>query len=251
MNKETRGRIKAFKSQLQGGGEFESLFAALPDVVFLVKDRSFRLMMGNQALLKLLGKKSMDTVVGRTGSDFFPKGMVDAFHEDDRLVMDGGIPLHERVELILDEEGCISWFCTTKEPLYGTTGEIVGLKGITRNLGKADRRLHPFTKMMPVVEAIQAGFHGEIDLGDLASMCGLSSSQFRRSFKSLLRMSPLQFILKVRIQAAANLLTGSRLNITEIAGRCGFSDPNYFSRQFAGQMGVTPSTYRKSRMARE
>jgi AraC-like DNA-binding protein len=242
--------VAAFKLLLRGGGEFESLLEELPDVCFFVKDRDSRLMMGNQVLVRLLGQKSMDTVVGRTGSDFFPKGMADAFHDDDRLVMQGGIPLHERVELMLDEDGTISWFCTTKQPLFGTHGEIVGLKGITRNLGKADPRLSPFARMLPVISAIQEGFRNEIDLTALARLCNLSSSQFRRSFRAFFRMSPLQFILKIRIQAAANLLTGSRLNITEIARRCGFSDPNYFSRQFYRQMGLAPLVYRKRHRGR-
>jgi AraC-like DNA-binding protein len=191
MDAKTRAGVDAFRRKLRDWGEFEALFEYLPDVCFFVKDRQSRLMMGNHALLKLLGQSSMDTVFGRTGYDFFPKGIADAFHEDDRLVMDGDTTLCERVELILDEEGTISWFCTTKIPLYGTDGIVVGLKGITRNLRKADPRLHPFAKLMPAIEAVRLHYREEIDLDALAADCGLSTSQFRRSFKSLFRISPL------------------------------------------------------------
>jgi len=245
MNERTRAGIEVFRASLRNEGDFESLFEYLPDVCFFVKDRQSRLMMGNPALLKLLGQTSMDTVFGRTGSDFYPQGIADAFHEDDRKVMEGHAPLLERVELLVDEEGVASWFCTTKQPLYGADGNVAGLKGITRNLRKADPCLNPFAKMMPAIDAIRQGYRNEIDLDALAHSCCLSPSQFRRHFKKLFRMSPLQFILKIRIQAAANLLRASNLNVTEIARECGFSEPNYFTRQFCRLMGVTPSAYRK------
>jgi transcriptional regulator GlxA family with amidase domain len=51
----------------------------------------------------------------------------------------------------------------------------------------------------------------------------------------------------VRLQAAADLLTGSRLSVTEIALECGFNEPNYFARQFRRHIGVSPSEYRRRR----
>ena len=245
MNKNTRDGIEAFRATLRDMGEFEALFDYLPDVCFFIKDRQSRLMMGNPALLKLLRQTNMDTVFGRTGSDFFPKAIADTFHEDDRKVMEGGSPLLERVEMLLDEDGVVSWFRTTKLPLYGTDGHIIGLKGVTHNLREADPCLHPFSKMMPAIGAIRQRYRNEVDLDALARSCCLSPSQFRRTFKDFFRMSPLQFILKMRIQAAANLLRTSSLNVTEIARECGFSEPNYFTRQFRRLVGVTPSVYRK------
>ena len=126
---------------------------------------------------------------------------------------------------------------------------MVGLAGVTRNLRKADPRLHPFAKMMPAIDAIRQGYRNEIDLDALARSCSLSPSQFRRQFKVLFRSSPLQFILKIRIQAAANLLRTSNLNVTQIARECGFDDSNYFTRQFRRLMGVTPRVYCKHDLA--
>lgn len=238
---------EAFVASLRNRGEFESLFEHLPEVCFFVKDLQSRMMLGNQALLRLLRQDSFETVIGRSGSDFFPKGIADAFHADDRIVIEGGKPIHERVELMLDEDGGVSWFCTTKLPLYGKDGSVVGLKGITRKLGKANPRLHPFNKMMPALDIICRDYSRTIDLDGLARACHLSPSQFRRTFHRLLGRSPLQFILSVRLQAAADLLTGSRLSVTEIALECGFNEPNYFARQFRRHIGVSPSEYRRQR----
>jgi len=245
MNAKGHGSLDAFLATLKDRGEFESLFDHLPGVIFFVKDTESRLMMGNQALLKLLRQDSFESVIGRTGAEFFPKGMVDDFHADDRIVIQGRQPIHERVELILDESGSISWFCTTKLPLFGKDGRVVGLKGVTRKLGKASSHLHPFKKMMPALDVIRREYTNAIDLDRLARECHLSPSQFRRAFRKLLGKSPLQFILNVRLQAAADLLKSGRLGVTEIALECGFSDPSYFARQFRQHFGVSPSEYRK------
>ncbi len=247
MNTPKHDFVENFLATLKNRGELESLFDHLPEVCFFVKDSQSRLMMGNQALLKLLRQDSFETVIGRTGADFYPKGIADAFHADDQIVMQGGMPIHERVELLLDAEGGVSWFCTTKLPLYGIDGCVVGLKGMTRKLGKANPRLHPFNKMMPALDIICNEYSNAIDLNDLARECHLSPSQFRRTFRKLLGTSPLQFILNVRLQAAADLLTNSRLSVTEIAMKCGFNESNYFTRQFRQHIGISPSEYRKQR----
>lgn len=245
MNADRPRSADAFVASLKDRGELEALFDHLPEVCFFVKDLQSRMMMGNQALLKLLRQDSFDTVIGRSGSDFFPKGIADAFHADDQIVLQGGTPIHERVELMLDEEGGVSWFCTTKLPLYGKDGRVVGLKGVTRKLGKANPRLHPFDKMMPALDIMCHSYSDTIDMGALARACHLSPSQFRRTFRKLFGKSPLQFILHIRLQAAAELLRNSRRNVTEIALDCGFNEPNYFARKFRQHIGVSPTEYRK------
>ena len=239
--------VNSFLAKLKNQGEFESLFDHLPDVCFFVKDSQSRIMMGNQALLRLLRQDSFETVIGRTGSDFFPKGIADAFHTDDQIVIQGKTPIHERVELLVDESGNVSWFCTTKLPLYGKDGGVAGLKGVTRKLGRATPRLHPFSKLMPAIDIISRDYSSTIEVNHLARQCHLSPSQFRRTFRRLLGKSPLQFILDVRLQAAADLLMDSSLSVTDIARRCGFNEPNYFTRQFRQHIGISPSEYRKQR----
>jgi len=235
----------AFLGSLENRGEFETLFEHLPEVCFFVKDRQSRLMTGNQALLKLLRQDSFETVIGRTGSDFYPKGIADAFHVDDQLVLQGDRPIHERVELLLDDTGGVAWYCTTKLPVHDKQGRVAGLKGMTRKVGKANPQLHPFSQLMPALDVICHEYTSDIDLEDLARRCHVSPSQFRRVFRKLFGKSPLQFILNVRLQAAADLLANSHQTITEIALECGFHEPNYFTRQFRTHIGLTPSQYRK------
>jgi AraC-like DNA-binding protein len=240
-------QLQAFTKSLVDPGSVAALFDHVPDSVFFVKDRQCRLMMGNGGLLRLLRQPHMDRVIGKTGYDFFPKGIADGFERDDQAVMaDGGKPQLDEVELIIDEQGTLCWFCTTKLPLYGHDGEVVGLMGLTRNLRQADPRLSPFAKMLPVIEHLRTAFATSIDMAAMAKLAGLSPSQFRRSFKTLFREAPLQFVLGLRVQHAANLLATTNLNMGEIADRCGFADQSYFARQFRTRIGLTPRAYRKT-----
>jgi len=219
MKPETRRKIEDFKTRLQDNGRFEELFEHLPDVCFFVKDRKMRLMMANTACLQLLGQVSMDTVVEKTGHAFFPPAIADAFDKDDQRVLKKHLPVLERVELMLEQNGMVSWYCTTKLPLYSRSGAVAGLMGITRPIKSADPRLNPFAGMMPVVDYIAKNLKAQLTTSGMAAICHLSASQFRRRFKQCFETSPLQFILKLRIQAACRLLADRTINIMEVADR--------------------------------
>jgi AraC-like DNA-binding protein len=76
-------------------------------------------------------------------------------------------------------------------------------------------------------------------------MVHLSVSQFDRKFKRLFQMTPQQYILRVRINAAAQTLATEAISVAEIAQQAGFYDQSYFTKQFRKQMGLTPSAYRR------
>ena len=81
--------------------------------------------------------------------------------------------------------------------------------------------------------------------GWFATISGLSESQFRRKFKQVFRLPPVQFILKLRILNAYSLLRSGSLTIGEVSNQCGFESQNYFARYFRQQMGGTPRDYRR------
>ena len=57
-------------------------------------------------------------------------------------------------------------------------------------------------------------------------------------------MSPSDFLRHIRMQRAADLIAGSKLNFSQIAFNVGFSDPKYFTKCFKKETGMTPSEYR-------
>jgi len=88
---------------------------------------------------------------------------------------------------------------------------------------------------------------GDTNLGieQLCHAVHLSSAQLFRKMKALTGESPYRFIQKKRLQKAHELLRTTSLNVSEIAYELGFTDPNYFSRAFSKEFGMSPSDVRK------
>lgn len=80
---------------------------------------------------------------------------------------------------------------------------------------------------------------------DLARGLARGKSQLNRKMQNLIGMSPVEFIRNIRLGVACNLLRDQQLTIAEVAYKCGFSDPRYFSRIFKQAYGLTPSDYRR------
>jgi len=86
---------------------------------------------------------------------------------------------------------------------------------------------------------------GEINIVQLANEIGVGYSWFRKAFKEYTGISPLQFVLQLRLNEAKKLLATSNLMIKEIADELGFESPFYFSRIFKQKCGITAEEYRK------
>lgn len=80
---------------------------------------------------------------------------------------------------------------------------------------------------------------------EIASYLGLGYSWFRRMFKEYTGASPAQYQLQLKLMRAKELLTGTSLNISEIAYRLKFENSGQFSTFFKKKEGVTPSQFRE------
>ncbi len=81
--------------------------------------------------------------------------------------------------------------------------------------------------------------------GDLAAIAGRSTSAFSRSFRRHTGMALVQYVNRLRINLACQLLMGEdRRPITEIAFAAGFNNLSNFNRQFLAQKGMPPSRFR-------
>ncbi len=86
---------------------------------------------------------------------------------------------------------------------------------------------------------------------DFASSFAMSRSTFFKKVKMLLGVSPNDFIRDIRIKRAIRYIDSGMDSVTEVAYKCGFSDPNYFGKSFKKQMGVSPSEYKKKSLQRQ
>lgn len=86
----------------------------------------------------------------------------------------------------------------------------------------------------------------DISIEQYAQEHHFSSGWFNRSFKQYTGMTPLQYILSLRMTNAQYLLEHSSNNITEIANIVGYDNALYFSRLFKKHFGVSPAQFRKN-----
>jgi signal transduction histidine kinase/CheY-like chemotaxis protein/ligand-binding sensor domain-containing protein len=84
----------------------------------------------------------------------------------------------------------------------------------------------------------------DLNVEALAAALHMSRSQLYRKVKSLSGLTPVMLIREVRLAQAKILLRITELQIAEIAYRCGYGDPNFFTRVFREEVGVTPVAFR-------
>jgi AraC family L-rhamnose operon transcriptional activator RhaR/AraC family L-rhamnose operon regulatory protein RhaS len=95
------------------------------------------------------------------------------------------------------------------------------------------------------ISHLEANHQEPIDLDQLARIAQMSQRNFNRSFQAAMGNSPIAYVIQLRVNRAASLLRRTALTVTEIAFQVGFSDSNYFARQFRKLLGVTPIQYRR------
>ena len=91
---------------------------------------------------------------------------------------------------------------------------------------------------------IEANYSNNITLNELAKNVCISPSYFHKKFKEATNMSPMEYVLNMRLTNAKHLLSTSNLPICEISHVCGFNDAAYFSYYFKKKFGLSPKAYR-------
>ena len=108
---------------------------------------------------------------------------------------------------------------------------------------------HPVAQQLlrvgEVVGYIEAHFDQEFTLSQIASMADLSARGFTRIFRRLMGTSPIDYLIRKRMERAAELIMDPKLNNNQIAHMVGLSDGNYLTRQFRRVYGCSPRTYQR------
>lgn len=87
---------------------------------------------------------------------------------------------------------------------------------------------------------IRLNYQLEITVHDVAERAGISERYLRRLFSQYLNLSPLDYLNQMRINKAVELLRNTEMSVKEVSYLCGFRSPQYFSRIFKQQIGVSP-----------
>lgn len=100
--------------------------------------------------------------------------------------------------------------------------------------------------MQSAIQFILNNYERELSITDIARYVFLSPSYFTRAFKEDTGLSPIHYLLKVRIKRACELLEDSDMKIGEIAYSVGFSNQQRFNDMFKKQTKMTPMQYRNT-----
>ena len=97
----------------------------------------------------------------------------------------------------------------------------------------------------PAVGKINAEFlKNELTVAALAEECGITESYFRRLFTRKYGVSPKEYIIRLRMGYAKDLLSSGDVSITEAAEICGYAEVTHFSREFSKRVGVPPRVFK-------
>ncbi len=104
---------------------------------------------------------------------------------------------------------------------------------------------HALLRVGNVIGALEHDYARDWRVAELLSIANMSRSTLMRVFRKATGQTPIEYLVRLRIQKAMELLRNSDRTITEIAMDVGFNDSNYFARQFRRQTAKSPRQFRQ------
>lgn len=119
------------------------------------------------------------------------------------------------------------------------------LTDLSRHYSEVDRpAAQPLLRLGHLISYLDQHYREPLTLDDLASIAHLSRRSLTRAFRSAYGDSPIDYLIRLRLDRAAALLRETDWRITDVAQEVGFEDSNYFARSFRQHYGTSPSEYR-------
>lgn len=226
--------------------ELLALLETLINVIFCAKDLDGRYVEVNSAFVRRTGKKSKRDVIGTLASEHFVDELAERYAEQDREVFRTGEPLRDQLELIHRTKGKPGWYLTTKLPVGDPADrtKIVGLVSVSRDLVTPSEEDIVLERLVHVVDHVRANLDQLIRVTDLATVADCSEQQLERRMRRVFGVTATQYVLRVRVETAARMLTETNEPLASIATVCGFYDQPDFTRRFARLTNATPAQFR-------
>jgi AraC family transcriptional regulator len=101
------------------------------------------------------------------------------------------------------------------------------------------------TRLRRVTELVHAEIEDELSLHKMAEAAGLSAAHFSQMFRKSTGESPHQFVLRIRVERAKEMLRAPKARVLDVAIACGFKTQQHFARVFRRACGATPTEYRQ------
>lgn len=244
-----RTQLRAFEpwEQMQQNVAIKSGLAAfkwLPDVYLFIKDRDRRFVHFSPNFPGMMSRSSRE-LVGSRDEDLSPEHLVEHYRSDDNAVLTSGIELTNIVELVSEQRGGYAWNITSKWPIHDSSGEIVAVGGVTRRLQERRESEDQYLMLQPAAELMVRNLGRSVSLAELAASVSLSPSQFSRVFQDRFGVTPHQYLRRLRMDAAAELLSSTDMSLSKIANKCGYYDQSHMSNEFRKIKHMPPGAYRE------
>lgn len=109
------------------------------------------------------------------------------------------------------------------------------------------RRPAPLTaaRLTAVLELIRTEFAAPLSLDRLAAEARVSKYHFGRLFRQATGVTPHAYLVRVRLDAAREMLAETDLGVGQVARRCGYASASHFAAAFAADFGLPPGGYRR------
>ncbi|MBP5606906.1 MAG: AraC family transcriptional regulator [Lachnospiraceae bacterium] len=117
---------------------------------------------------------------------------------------------------------------------------------LDRAINHLNNSVGPNPALQKCLKLIDTAYPGPVTMEDLCAVSGISKQHICRLFRSSLGTRPMEYIAKRRIQAAKELVSGTRMTIDEIADKTGFCSSSYFCKLFKRYEDITPTQFRNS-----
>ncbi|MNE66863.1 Regulatory protein SoxS [compost metagenome] len=95
------------------------------------------------------------------------------------------------------------------------------------------------------VTYIEEHFLQPVTLQSMADMAYMSTRQFLRVFTRNYKTTPMDYVIRKRLDYSCTLLRNPELPVSRVAMDSGFQDQNYYARQFRKSFNCTPTEYRE------
>ncbi|MCE5280643.1 MAG: AraC family transcriptional regulator [Deltaproteobacteria bacterium] len=180
----------------------------------------------------LIGRLGVQTEIGNPGENGLPRGigpavmdeaMADATH---RLIR--GLRSEAESQILgpgLVREILYRALCGTQAPVLYSLAMHGGA----------------FSQVARALRIMQNNYAGKLDVEQLASTARMSTSAFHRAFKEITSDSPIQYLKKVRLTKARDLMVQENLKAYIAADKVGYESPSQFSREFKRYFGQSPA----------
>lgn len=126
----------------------------------------------------------------------------------------------------------------------GRHGKVLAM--LYNMLDRLAQQSEPDSLVAPALKYMAQHYH-EVGLSNavLAAQMNVSEVHFRQLFKKACGTTPHQYLLRLRLEKAKQLLADPSLTAAAVGERCGFANAYHFSKAFKDGVGVSPLAYRK------